>query len=192
MPSLLSTALIGAFALGSLGGNFAQATSTPEVTIEEPTYQSYTVSLTGYNAVPEQTDGNPDITASGVFSDPDVVAARSKDLADELPFGTVIALTQTASSSSATCGFRVVDEIVGLRVIADAMHPRKRNQVDIMFHVDDRVRIGGRQVNPARALGVCKNNIEIKVVGHVDMKHMPHNQTELRALMGAAGLAINK
>ena len=41
-----------------------------------PTLPSYTVTLTAYNAVPAQTDSNPLETASGAYSNPEVVAAR--------------------------------------------------------------------------------------------------------------------
>ena len=38
---------------------------------------SFTVTLTAYNAVPAQTDSDPFTTASGMYSNPDLVAARS-------------------------------------------------------------------------------------------------------------------
>lgn len=150
----------------------------------EPVLPTYTVSMTGYNAVPEQTDGDPHTTASGAFSDPDVVAARSVDLADELPFGTVIEIDTDSATSSPNCGLSVVDKHMGLRVIADSMHPRKRNQIDILLPNEKTVRAAGKVVNPAVALGVCKG-VTIKVVGKIDIKNMPKNQTELRLAVGA-------
>ena len=141
--------------------------------------------MTAYNAVPSQTDEDPTVTASGAFSDPDIVAARSRDLADELPFGTVI--TVTAASSSVNCGFDLVGDMIGLRVIADTMHPRMHNKVDILFDTDAKVTVGSKQTSAARALGICKSTIE--VVGHIDLKRMPKNQLELRLALGQSTLA---
>lgn len=143
--------------------------------------------MTGYNAVPDQTDGDPLTTASGSFSDPDVVAARSEDLADELPFGTVISITPSATSSP-NCGFDLVDGMVGLRVIADTMNARMHQKIDILLDSDMKVKVGGKPTNPAKALGVCKD-MTIEVVGHVDPKHMPKNQTELKLALGESLLA---
>jgi 3D (Asp-Asp-Asp) domain-containing protein len=143
--------------------------------------------MTAYNAVPEQTDSSPGLTASGAFSDPDIVAARSADLADELPFGTVIMITYAATSTP-NCGIGLVDDQIGLRVIADSMHPRKRNQIDLLFDQTDKVKVGGKLINPARALGVCKD-VMISVVGHIDIKHMPKNQMALRLAIGLLQIA---
>ena len=46
-------------------------------------------------------------------------------------------------------------------------------------------------MNPAVVLGVCKD-IEIRVVGKIDIKQMPKNQTELLASVGGATLALEK
>lgn len=138
--------------------------------------------MTGYNAVIGQTDSDPYTTASGAYSDPDVVAARSVDLADQLPFGTVIEV-DTTSSTSTSCGLSAVADSVGYRVIADSMHPRKRDQIDLLFHTDDTYRVGGKVMNAANVLGVCKN-VSIKIIGQVDIKHMPKSQAELKLAIG--------
>lgn len=152
---------------------------------------SYSVSLTGYNAVPEQTDDSPEWTASGAYSNPDMVAARSVDLKEELPFGTVIEFVIADNASKAPCGLSSVEHLVGYRVVADSMHPRKRNQIDILFDANDTVRIGKKEVNPAVVLGVCKN-IEIRVVGKIDVRHIPKTQTELIAQINSGSLAVSK
>jgi 3D (Asp-Asp-Asp) domain-containing protein len=190
MTSISSIALMGLFVwsgAGSVGTTTwtpqtpaLAATSTPETVIS--------VRLTGYNAVPEQTDSDPTVTASGVRSNPDVIAARSRDLADILPFGTVIALETAEKSNS--CGFDVVNHLIGYRVIADSMHPRKQNQVDIMFDMADKVKIGvngqaRKATNPAVALGVC-SNVSIRVVGKLALKEIPATQGELAVLMNPA------
>ena len=180
MTGIFNTALIGLFALSGMGGHTAFATTTAIAPIE-PSYPSYTVAMTGYNAVAEQTDGDPHITASGAFSNPDIIAARSQDLAGELPFGTVIEVM--AASSSPNCGYGLVDQQVGLRVIGDSMHSRMRNKVDILFDMQDTVRAGGKETNPAIALCVCKR-VQIRVVGKIDIKNIPSTQTGLRLAIG--------
>src|SRR6185369_2517340 len=83
----------------------------------------YNVTLTAYNAVAAQTDSNPFETASGAYSNPEVIAARSGNLADELPFGTIIAL-DGSNASKESCGFSAVAPLIGYRVIEDSMNPR--------------------------------------------------------------------
>ncbi|OGG74727.1 hypothetical protein A3A37_01525 [Candidatus Kaiserbacteria bacterium RIFCSPLOWO2_01_FULL_52_36] len=176
--------LSGASQTGTFGQSIqtALAASVP---------QEHIVMITGYNAVPEQTDGNPHMTASGAYANPDIVAARSVDLADELPFGTVIKIEQSAATSTRACGFSAAEPFIGYRVIADSMHSRKRDQIDILFDSDVSKRVGGRIINPAAVLGVCKD-ITIRVVGYVDIRTMPRSQTELVARVGMATLALKK
>ena len=186
MNSAITTALVGFFVYGGAAtSTLPPAWTTPAP--QAPANPSYQVTLTGYNATADQTDSNPSVTASGNFSDPDVVAARSQDLADELPFGTIISVTDSATSSP-NCGFDLVDGMVGLRVIADSMNARMHNKVDILFDTDAKVKVGGKAVNPARALGVCKD-VHIEVVGYIDPRHMPKNQTELKVALGKSTLA---
>lgn len=183
MTSITSIALAGFFLwTGGATGTPAWASQAPYPAPKAEAPVS--VRLTGYNAVPEQTDGNPDVTASGARSNPAVIAARSRDLAGTLPFGTVIVLETPEKSNS--CGFEVVDHLIGYRVIADAMHDRKRNQVDVMFDISDTVQIGvagqpRKETNPAVALGVC--DVSIRVVGKINIKDIPATQRELALLM---------
>ena len=153
-----------------------------------PILPSYQVSLTGYNAVPAQTDGDPYITASGAYSNPDIVVARSRDLADELPFGTVIALLPS-DTSSPDCGHPVVTDMIGLRVIADSMNARIKNTVDVLFSIRDTVVVGNRTRNAANALGICKD-VQIKVVGYIDMSDIPETQEELVAMVSGDGVKL--
>lgn len=151
---------------------------------------TYTVHMTGYNAVPEQTNEDPTMTASGAFSNPDVVVARSRDLAEELPYGTIIEVV-AKEDVAAPCGLSVVEHLIGYRVVADTMHPRKKNQIDIMFDVEDTVKVGAKKVNPAVALGVC-DDIEIRVVGHVDIKDIPNSQLALAARVKGLTFALRE
>ena len=146
---------------------------------------SYAVTLTAYNAVPEQTDSDPLTTASGAFSNPEVVAARSRDLADDLPFGTIIEIIGP-SVPGHSCGYALVAPIIGYRVIADTMNARYTSRIDILFHTDSNyVMRDGRIKNAGTVLGVC-SDASVRVVGRLDMKNpnrLPKTQRELAALI---------
>lgn len=163
-----------------------------KVALREPRQASaaYVVGLTAYNAVPAQTDGDPFTTASGAYSNPEVVAARSVDLAADLPFGTVVEITRTAKDTPG-CQFGVVEHLIGYRVIADSMNPRISNHVDVLFAADETVSTGGRVMNPARALGVC-TQVNVRVVGSVNIKNVPATQAELAKLVAGTALAVAK
>ncbi len=187
MTSISVMALTGLFAYTGLTG--IPIEETPTVAAEgliEPTYKTFTVAMTGYNAVPGQTDDTPEHTSIGAYTNPDIIAARSQDMADELPYGTVIAIT--AASSTPNCGLSLVTEQIGLRVIADAMNARMRNKVDILFDANKTVRAKGRQMNPALVFGICKK-VQIAVVGRIDTKKMPKTQAELAVAVGLAAIA---
>jgi len=194
MTSMFSTALMGLFLLSNVSTTTISALDWTTESPEAPKYktiETYSVGMSGYNAVPEQTDESPNVTASGTAPIPDVTAARSRDLADELPFGTVIEIVPTDGPFSTSCGLSVVGENIGLRVITDTMHQRKKNQVDILFNTDDIVRVGTRRLNPAVAFGICKN-VDIRVVGKVDMARLPKTQMALRTLIKKASLALGQ
>lgn len=150
---------------------------------------SYTVKLTSYNAVPWQTDSNPSVTASGVPSNPEVVAARSRDLAEELPFGTVIKVTRTAPDAG-SCGFGAVEHLVGYRVVADTMNARMVNKLDVELDHRDTVVHNGRAYNPSIVLGIC-DNVTVTVVGHLELHQVPATQAELAGMFDKNVLARN-
>ena len=183
MNSILSKALIGLFALSGSTGTLANAAPAAVQAPVEPTpTASYSVSMTAYNAVPGQTDSDPTTTASGAYSNPEIVAARSQDLASELPYGTVIRVE--AATTTPNCGYNAVAGQVGYRVIADAMNARMKNRIDILLNQDQTVNVGGEQLNPSRALGLCKG-VSISVVGHIDVNDMPQTQDELLKMLEA-------
>ena len=191
MTSIAVAALTGFFVYGGVAGmtteNLLQAKAPAE-----PTYvpEEYTVSITGYNAVPEQTDDTPTITGSGAWTNPEVIAARSADLREELPYGTVIAFS--SATTTPNCGYSYVQERIGLRVVADAMNPRLRNKIDILFDTEERIPAQEAKMrNPAKALGICKD-VVITVVGHVEIKNIPKTQLELAAAVGFAPLALRR
>lgn len=146
------------------------------------------VKLTSYNAVPEQTDSNPHVTASGASSNPEVVAARSVDLAGTLPFGTIVSITRDQDDSE-TCRFKAVEELVGYRVIADSMHSRKRAQIDVLLNQEDTVSVHGKETNPSIALGLC-SGVTVKVIGKMKISDIPETQEELRRVVEGNSFAL--
>ena len=146
------------------------------------TVPSHTVTLTAYNAVPEQTDSDPLETASGAFSNPEVVAARSQDLASMLPFGTIIEIDGT-NASKKTCGYDIVAPIIGYRVIADSMNARYTDRIDVLFSTESNFTLkNGDTKNAGMILGIC-TGVTIRVVGHVAINHIPKTQVELAKLV---------
>ncbi len=148
------------------------------------------VLMTSYNAVPEQTDGNPHVTASGAWTNPEVIAARSVDLAGDLPFGTVVAIERSAVDSE-NCHYGLVEPLIGYRVIADSMHSRKRDQVDILLDAADTVLVHGKETNPSLALGMC-SGVTVRVVGKIKVSEIPATQEELRKIVEGDKVAINR
>ena len=182
----------GAASIASSTPVIAPVAEPPPVIVDIVEHSASTprrVRLTAYNALPEQTDDTPELTGSGIPTNPETIAARSQDLKAELPFGTVIALESPSKSNA--CGFSTVKHLIGYRVIADSMHERKRNQIDILLNENDLVPIGvsGKpktMTNPAIALGLC--TVEMRVVGRIPLSQIPTTQAEL-ALMVRTTLA---
>ncbi|MDB5244596.1 MAG: hypothetical protein JWN18_466 [Parcubacteria group bacterium] len=161
------------------------ATTTPVVAV----VPSYSVTLTAYNAVPGQTDSDPLVTASGAYSNPEIIAARSVDLRDELPFGTVIELDGPVGTQN-TCGYGSVEKLIGYRVIADSMNPRYTERIDVLFDTASNfIRPNGATMNAGNILGICKG-VTIRVVGKIDMKHIPKTQVELAKLVTGTSEAL--
>ncbi len=157
-----------------------------------PISPSYAVAITAYNAVPAQTDSEPLVTASGAYSNPEVVAARSQDLASELPFGTVIEFVGSPKRND-SCGYDIVAPIIGYRVIADTMNVRYKDRIDILFSTKSNYLMAdGSTKNASTILGVCSDAL-IRVVGHIDLTHpsrLPKTQEDLAALVSGNPLAL--
>lgn len=199
MTGFITTAVTGVFLLQTVTPSAFALAVPAGATPEQPIYPTLTVKMTAYNALPGQTDSTPYSTSIGAYSNPDIIAARSKDLADELPYGTVIEVVPASTSTPRdhNCGREHVHEQIGLRVIGDAMNPRITNTVDILLDHNELVQVGKIKRNPAKALGLCKN-VEIRIVGKIDTKKMPKTQTELKLALEqsliatSTDLAINK
>jgi 3D (Asp-Asp-Asp) domain-containing protein len=183
-------ALMGIFLFSGAITAMPASASAPTV----PALPEYSVTLTGYNAVPDQTSDHPFVTASGAYSNPEVVAARSRDLADQLPFGTIIEIKSPPDSQD-DCGYNVVAPIIGYRVIADTMNARYADRIDVLFSTKSNyIMADGDTKNASAILGVC-DSVAIQVVGHIDLAHsdqLPKTQAELAAIVNGTTLAINK
>ena len=125
-----------------LSGGASSALPAHATAPKVPVVPSYAVTLTAYNAVPEQTDNSPLETASGAYSNPEIVAARSRNLADELPFGTIIEVIGPSVSNN-PCGYDIVAPLIGYRVIADTMNARYTDRIDILFQYGIKLRYEG-------------------------------------------------
>lgn len=141
---------------------------------------SFAVKMTAYNAVPGQTDATPFITASGARTNTELTAARSRDLAAELPFGTVIRI-ERAVADTPSCRFTEVAPQIGYRIVTDTMHQRWVKKIDVLLDHKATLPVNGRYMNPARVLGVC-GEVTVTVVGSVDLKTAPTTQAELAAM----------
>ncbi len=193
MTTFGTAAVTGAFLLHSfIPVAFALENDSVEETPELPTYPTLNVKMTAYNALAAQTDSTPDRTSIGAYTNPDIVAARSKDLADELPYGTVIEVVPVATTSprDVNCGREYVHDQIGLRVISDAMNPRITNTIDILLDHNELVKVGTKKRNPAKALGMCKN-VTIKIIGRIDTKKMPKTQEELKLALETRNIAAD-
>lgn len=169
--------------MGATSFSIGNALAPQPVAPAAPAIPSYAVTMTAYNAVPEQTDGDPFETASGAYSNPDIVAARSRDLAEELPFGTIVEIDGSTVTSGNSCGFGAVAHHIGYRVIEDTMNARYTNRVDVLLDTRANVTANdGTRLNGASVMGICKG-ITVRVVGFVDIKHLPKTQAALAALV---------
>ena len=167
-------------------GSFSAPKSVAPVASVAP---SYTVALTAYNAVPEQTDSNPLETASGAYSNPEIIMARSVDLADALPFGTIVELDGSHITSGDACGYDLVAPHLGYRVIEDSMNAKFMKRVDVLLDTNlTYTSPNGRVRGAADVLGICQG-VTIRVVGFVDINHLPKTQAELAQLV-AKGSAL--
>lgn len=184
MPTLITSALVAGFFVLT-GTNAVSAPEAPAV-VELP---SYTVAMTAYNALVGQTDADPFTTASGLYSNPEIIAARSVDLKDELPFGTVIAISRAAADTN-NCRFSEVDHLIGYRVVGDSMNSRMVNKIDVLLDHTDTIVHAGKAMNPARVMGIC-DEITIQVVGYMELKEVPDTQDELVAMIEESRLQEN-
>jgi len=169
------------------GGAIASPTATANLKSAEEGYflaahipATYTVKLTGYNALVAQTDSDPFTTASGLYSNPEIIVAKSRDI--DLPFGTVVKINTENRKYTGGCGVEVVSGQIGYRVIGDVTHARKSMQIDVLLDHTKPVNLNGKLLNPSIVLGVCEG-VELEVVGKIDLNNIPKTQKELKKLI---------
>lgn len=172
--------------LGALMGFLLlSGTAAAPAPVAVPARPTYSVAMTAYNAVPDQTDESPFETASGAYSNPEVVAARSQDLAEELPFGSIIEVDGPAAAQE-SCGYGAVSSVIGYRVIADTMNARFTNRVDVLLDETPSYTTADKGMkNAAEVFGICKD-VTIRVVGHVSVGRIPKTQKALVALVASS------
>lgn len=108
---------------------------------------------TAYNSLEEQTNSEPFVTASGKTTRSGIVAL-SRDLLERFPYGTTIKIVDVRPLPNLPNGCGATMETVegletlpgllpGEFLVADTMHPRKENQLDVWLeHLEDSIRWG--------------------------------------------------
>lgn len=147
---------------------------------------SLNLTVTAYNAVTAQTSNkHPHITASGAPPNAQIVAAVTPMLLRKLPFGTVVRIkADTVAAQPRSCDIRRVQHLIGYRVVLDTMSPNAKGELDVLFPEKAEVSLqNGQRVNPAVALGVCRD-VSVEVVEHLDPGgSLPKTQAELIAMI---------
>jgi len=105
-----------------------------------------TVEMTAYTSVAAQTDATPTLTASGAVAGPGTAAA-SRDLLERLPYGTQV---EVLSVSGEGCGGWVPETPLS---VADTMHPRIENHLDVWLETTEQARNWGRCQAVVRVVG---------------------------------------
>ena len=108
-----------------------------EVVAPERDTDTFTVEMTAYTSVPAQTDGTPNLTASGAPTAPGTVAV-SRDLLGRFPYGSEIAVLAV---SGPECGGYVPDTPL---TVADTMNARLENHIDVWLETTEQARNWGR------------------------------------------------
>ena len=95
------------------------------------------VEMTAYTSVASQTDATPALTASGAVAGPGTAAA-SRDLLPTMPYGSQV---EVVSVYGEGCGGWVPETPL---TVADTMHPRIRNHLDIWLETTEQALDWGR------------------------------------------------
>jgi 3D (Asp-Asp-Asp) domain-containing protein len=109
----------------------ARAASAPN------TASTLSVEMTAYTSEATQTDATPALTASGAVAGPGTAAA-SRDLLPIMPYGSQV---EVVSVSGEGCGGWVPETPL---TVADTMHPRIRNHLDIWLETTEQALNWGR------------------------------------------------
>jgi 3D (Asp-Asp-Asp) domain-containing protein len=101
------------------------------------TAPTLSVEMTAYTSEAAQTDATPALTASGAVAGPGTAAA-SRDLLERLPYGSQV---EVLSVSGEGCGGWVPETPL---TVADTMHPRIRNHLDVWLETTEQAINWGR------------------------------------------------
>lgn len=104
---------------------------------------------TAYNSLPEQTYGDPFITATGARTRFGIIAVSRDLLAGELPYGSLVRLRDLGNyhTGRGAGRFQQLLDSQDLFIVEDTMHARKRRQIDVWFpHLSEALSWGVRQV----------------------------------------------
>lgn len=135
----------------SLGVSVEPTASTYEFPLGPETVM--VLKSTAYNSLENQTDSDPFITATGETTESGIVAL-SRDLLESIPYGSVVEILDIRPREGHPngCGATMktvhrIEPFPGLSPgqfrVADTMHPRKVDQLDMWLeHLDDAKRWG--------------------------------------------------
>ena len=101
------------------------------------TAPTLSVEMTAYTSAAAQTDTTPALTASGAVAGPGTAAA-SRDLLPIMPYGSQV---EVVSVSGEGCGGWVPETPL---TVADTMHPRIRNHLDVWLETTEQAINWGR------------------------------------------------
>jgi 3D (Asp-Asp-Asp) domain-containing protein len=134
LRALLAAALLAAAGCASVRPSVPPPTPSPAPAPRVPLARELDVTASAYNSTAEQTDGHPQLTASGETLRPGVRAlAVSDDLFESgLDFGTRVE----------------IDGMPGEWIVMDRMHSRWKRKIDVYMGVDrkEALRFGEKRV----------------------------------------------
>jgi len=118
--------------------------------------RTLTLRATGYNSLPEQTSGNPHVTATGAQTQFGIIAASRDLIGSDLPYGSLVRIRDGGGFGNGR-GAGTFQELLdghGLFIVEDTMHIRKTEQIDVWFP----------ELSTALSWGV--REVELEVIRH--------------------------
>lgn len=128
-----------------------------EVAVHGPTpLPTLTLRATAYNSLPNQTDAQPHITATGAKTHFGIIAVSRDLLRGAIPYGSLVRLRDLGSyyHGRGVGKFQALLDQQGLFIVEDTMHPRKTQQLDVWFEYH------------SEAISWGLRKIEVEVVRH--------------------------
>lgn len=110
---------------------------------------SFLLRATAYNSLPEQTNDQPFITATGARTRFGIIAVSRDLLTQDIPYGSLVRIKDLGNFyNGRNAGhYQPLLDSQGLFIVEDTMHPRKTQQIDLWFaHLSEALNWGVRQV----------------------------------------------